>query len=135
MRIDAPANGGFSVISPGFARVWLVDDDSGSPGSDIYARPGRLYPLAVTSYELVAGSPHPGGLEWLPEDLGGFEHAEPIDGVESAKISGSIGFYVVGDGTLDVDGDPVTLSSGDFYAGSPDVVTLGEISYLVAIFP
>lgn len=130
---NAPDNGGFTVTSAGFIRLWLADDDQQNAGSDIYARPGERYPLNVAAYEFIQGSPSPEGLSWLPADLGGYRSARPHDGEESFNVSGSVGLYVVGDGTLTVDDEELTLSSGDFVAGAPVNVVLGDIGYFVAI--
>lgn len=134
----APANGGFTVETEGWIRVQLADDET-MGGSDIWVLPDRTYPLRVAAYEFPTPSLAPVGLTWLSEDLGGYRASRAFDEGETADVSGSVGFYAAGNGSLTVhvvgeDSDEVSLSIGDFWAGHADSVTFDTLTFITAIY-
>lgn len=127
----APGNGGFTVETEGWVRVRLAEDEH--QGSDIWAIPGRPYPLKVAEYELPGGTAA-SGISWLSENLGGYRISKTFDEGETADIQDSLGFYSGGTGSLSVDGSSIALAAGDFWAGHGSEVAFNTINFITAIW-
>lgn len=129
MIITAPnPNCGFTTTgSPGWVRLWLVNDDLNGPPSDLWAIPGRFYPLAVAQYELAA--PAPDGITFNESgNLGGYTRSKGLDEAPYESLPDNVGVFSAGNSTFDITTEEgtqsVTLVGGDFFAGN--VIAIGE---------
>lgn len=144
MPTNAPSpNCGFTVTEKaGWVRLWLANDNPGGPGRDLWAVPGRFYPLAVAAYEFVE-TEHPEALAFDERaDLGGYTHSLGLDELPYPSLPSNVGFYVgsTAGGSIEVTdgGGPhdVTLAPGDFYAGNVMAVGSSDtITYLFLVIP
>lgn len=136
MKIIAPENGGFTVTSRGWIRVWLTGDDlAEGPGTDIWTRSDEIYHLKVAAYELLQLPPDE--ISFLSSELGGYRRARAFDEGEGplAVDAGNIGFYAGGTGEILVDGVAQHMAIGDFYAGEVASVEFVGFNFFSVIWP
>lgn len=131
MATTAPSpNSGFVTTgkSPGWVRLWLVNDDPDGPPSDLWAVPGRFYPLAVAKYELASPAPE----EIIFDETGnhgGYTRSKGLDEAPYEELPDNVGVFAAGAATFDITtsespAHPVTMAAGDFFAGN--VTAIGE---------
>lgn len=148
MRVNAPSpNSGFTVTGgPGWVRIWLTNDDSNRSSGDLYAMPGRFYPLSVAQYypsPPAQGSGSPELVLAFEESprLGGYTRSLGLDEAPYADLPANVGLYVgyvegaltVGITPRNSDAITVELQPGDFFA--QDVESIGFIPYALLVMP